>query len=519
MKRVLFPAALAFALLLGAGCSDQDHSTTAPHPLGPSWVEDSGHAAAMTTGTSGRGFDCFACHDEERWNEWGEGIFYCHNCHTPPQNAHEQFQGDPNVWMDEDDPNFHGNWAEKNFLKCAGCHGMEGNGENTPDCFGCHFGAGFTFENHKEPQPPAAHRIPQEGLREPETYFEICRDCHESVARYSRDLGLNPPGWDAFCANCHHPAPETTDDKSQLVNWLEDDGHQTRTLAVECTACHDYEGWNQFLTEPQAGALEDHCHMCHEATDDPHDVWPGNWVSDHPEAAEANFLHCAGCHGEEGGNTEIPNCITTCHFPGWLPEGTSPEDHGEYHKSQGEAPDNYPICADCHAAVNATQMLTAPECNTCHATPAPHPTGLDWLESSGHPSSTLSCDGCHDPSGWTTFATSKNTRTNCHQCHLPPDNAHEGYANWEVEHRDYAKANFLHCAGCHGLQGQGTAGAPDCFSCHFGPGWTFANHTQDQGEADHRIPPDGTEGICSACHEAIRNTGVMTAPACSECHD
>lgn len=290
-----------------------------------------------------------------------------------------------------------------------------------------------------------------------------CNTCHEGSGPYFmalRSLAVNGPG---NCKNCHGEAPHDsavlhdnrviTDMVSGCFNCHDVetggsiDQDNVDALHTDCAACHDYQGTNPNISQPQVEAVINYgsnqgpvnCEGCHEGGFG----FIHSIVVDHSAVVISDGPACVGCHNRtvfvDPADNRVHDDCATCHeesgflVPAAVPGGG--------------------ICIDCHGG-DTHLMVYHPGWNQRHYQVDGY-LGADLVMS-----------------------------TTCANCHLPQilESDYPAYENYLVAVK-YAIQD-IHwtgsCNACHltdnsGLRPPAVEGGGVCMNCH--PGYEIEHPT------------------------------------------
>lgn len=351
----------------------------------------------------------------------------------------------------------------------------------------------------------------------------LCGQCH--LTDRIRRSHTTIQGGRSNCLECH--APHSLTGSPGLPSPAEE----------RCTTCHfDYAAANLTARKEQEGLLlhdpleKLRCSDCHE----PHELGvPSSFKGGGPNAS------CAGCHSKSTEQKGLEyqhgpfqeNFCTDCHDahassqPALLrmPQGDLCTICHDQTLAQKELPSQHKpfssgFCTDCHNphASSSPAVLRVPPdqlCATCHrpeekATVSQHAPYRDGR-----------CEQCHSPHASPTqqlLRTSSQTEL-CTSCHARVGTDLKLISRHPVGQQ-------IQCSNCHKphtaeapslLQAQGRA---LCSTCHPAQGMML------DLAAHRRLVPEGTGGVCTACHRAHGSTAsplLTNTPMklCSQCHD
>ncbi len=175
-----------------------------------------------------------------------------------------------------------------------------------------------------------------------------------------------------------------------------------------------------------------------------------------------------------------------------------------------------PICTDCHDAPRVASSIHSDlGCADCHTNVTRVPHGDP--DQDAHTADAL-CAECHEPDAG--FGTSVHAELGCQDCHGP------GHA--------ISAASGALCADCHAdvaetLEHSVHAGTAECQSCHgdahailgranLASPVSPVKQIQSCGQC-HDAWPEVMDGYLTSVHaRALLVAGLISAPACSDCH-
>ena len=245
---------------------------------------------------------------------------------------------------------------------------------------------------------------------------------------------------------------------------------------------------------------------------------PGNWTSDHGQAALDEGNTCPECHGTDlGGGASQLSCFTTqhegvgCHedsagqrhTTGWALES----EHGQAAKERPGVSSGMGSCQACHGD-DYSGGSSEISCTSCHDVPAPHPPA-PWLGTrNSHDTvdeqNSPVCFECHEnPESFEPAGCFNGSLCHTERAAHPADWASPG------QHGENAKGDpdtggFEKCQDCHGTGFAGGTSEVACSECHDiaapHPSFGWA-----EGGESHRSVDGENAKVCAECHAELED--------------
>ena len=233
--------------------------------------------------------------------------------------------------------------SDKN-ISCTHCHNRVGHNEKSPN---------FTFQN-VDPQTGELN-VGHPDFME----MTACYRCHRlNDDGIKVDTPLKASG---ECAVCHTPEFDLVPEDHKAEGWMGQHGKNAVEIAAAVDEAIEYSESHPSESEPKSDEAKatagvplvdtiNDCYTCHTTTfcndchggvEMPH---PGDFLSNHADAANDFFDACASCHGG-------PDFCTLCHHsdpnvPGWTFDTTKTwlfqHDEATYDVGAAE-------CFECHS--------------------------------------------------------------------------------------------------------------------------------------------------------------------------